>query len=269
MTGRSIGSPELRANSKWAYRLLAVAIFPANMTLHIPMDLAKWQKAPMPGKDFPVITEMKNAWRLQSTHSAGGYVYWLPEPLRVTDENGGNLKQVFEATWKWKVLRLPKTQPKIPVTKNNDDFAVRVGFLWSDGKNRLSAMDGVQKKLKVRHEVSEVLLYNAVADVDPTHSCGASPYDAKILYCLLPSTPQMQEVQVFPLGDLLKSLEPEAKREIAVRPLSLIGLWVFSDSDDSKSSAESQLMDLTVRLTPQTTPAAQAAHRDEAPARTP
>src|SRR5690606_34523569 len=91
-------------------------------------------------------------------------------------------------SWAWRVLKFPTNALRFPLEKNNDDFALRVGILVSDG----SAVIPVPKKFRAviadkGLPLSRVVFYCATPAGVAERACEPSPYHARIFNCPRPA----------------------------------------------------------------------------------
>lgn len=200
----------------------------------VPLELARWTAVPIHARTFPSFTEAgeskregKNAWKVQSDNAAGGYALLLPQ---------GSYDKV---QWRWKVTSFPKTASAPPFTKSNDDYAIRVGILLNQGDTAFQVPAPFQKLLDANHaKLSRVLFYLGVPGTPPSENCGVSPYRDEIGYCALGSGPAWTTHRADPRADSRKAFQLSSEE---ARKLRIIGLWIFSDSDNSSSAAQAEL----------------------------
>lgn len=199
----------------------------------IPMSPQKWIPTEMPSRSMPIVKADGASWTLTSKDSAGGLSYILESSI-TTD---------FETSFSWSVATHPKVDFNKPNLKKNDDYALRIGFLFSGGKEDLKMppkFKAALEKLKVK--VSNVLFYCSAPE-SISSSCSKSPYGDQMANCLIPVGPLEKRSNFHPKVDLQKTLNLD---EASIRKLSLVGLWVFADSDNSESSSEGTLFHINV-----------------------
>lgn len=212
----------------------------------LPLGLEHWTAMPISGRALPEFKVVSQAWNIRTRGSAGGYVQFLEEALL---SRAGNLA----LSWDWKVTRFPKTRPNFPFEKSDDDFAIRVGVLISDGEEQIPVPGEFKKVLMERKQrVAFVVFYCAISKelmkgaLKP--SCGTSPYHDHVVNCLLPSQGDWLTNVVFPIKDAIDSLKiPEARR----KKLKVIGFWVFADSDNTESDSMGELRSISVKTGPE------------------
>jgi len=185
---------------------------------------------------LPSIETKKEAWQIGTRETAGGYVYPLPRtqlrPLA---------RDAF--AWTWKVDRFPSVKTADPSAKEADDYAVRVGILIRG--NGEASMPGDLEKVasKLQDKVSYVLFYSACDRKELLRRCFKNPFSDRVINCLIPAGGKPTPVRVFPLDDLKSVISISS--EVEAR-LSAIGIWIFADSDNSKSESQATLAQLRI-----------------------
>ena len=198
----------------------------------IPFNIGEWTPIQINSHPMPVVSDENSTWKITTKNGAGGYVYILnsnheKEPLR-------------QASWDWKVTVFPKVEIKIPFSKQNDDFALRVGFLIEGDSSSISIPSSIEKLFERHRRISNIVFYQSVPASESNHgSCGISPYQKEILYCLRSAKSEFETITVKPIDDLIKFLNIAGKSSPKV-----VGIWIFSDSDNSHSESEVYLRNL-------------------------
>ncbi len=146
----------------------------------------------------------------------------------------------------------------VPSTRDNDDFALRVGFLFDWGVSAIGVNRRFKSLAKERKiHLSGVVFFSAVSDsvmnekLDqkakkngqnrPIENCGRSPYHHQIINCVL-ATPENKVLKAeagleTPLLSFFSLPFSEKQKAHFYR---WVGIWLFADSDDSRSRTESE-----------------------------
>ena len=206
-----------------------------NAWIALPLILNQWVPVPIGSQPLPQVESLGGGWRIQTQGNAGGWAFLLPQPI------GPQAK----LAWEWKVAQFPSAQTQFPFEKGSDDYAIRVGALLTNGSDEIRAPQAM-KKLLQDHQVklSYVVFYSATRSAPPTEKrCGLSPYSDQIVYCLIEVGPQVSKSQVQPIEEAIQAFKlPSTQRA----KLKLLGLWLFADSDNTKSSSKAELSGLKV-----------------------
>ncbi len=177
-----------------------------------------------------------SGWEIRTKGTAGGFTYLLSQNQR------SPLSEV-EVVWNWSVDRFPNPSEASPLDKEADDYALRVGVLIrGDGEVKLpdSLKDAVRN---LGGNVSYVVFYSATNKKDWSGKCLLNPFSERVINCLRLAGKKLSEVRAFPLTDL-QSVIP--LKSLASSRLESIGLWVFADSDNSKSESQAHLQHLKI-----------------------
>ncbi len=209
------------------------------IVLGVPFVLSQWMPFNIEIKGSPEIKVVQSSLRIMTHGDAGGYAYFFNEPLRMSDG-------LTQMSWKWKVDQFPNTMPKVPYTKKNEDFALRVGFLFSDGKARIPLPGKLRREFRKRKEtLSYVLFYCAVpgkALKDGGRTCGKSPFHNSIVNCMRKATAEsLEEITVNPFKDIQAKFKLNSRQ---MKRLKIVGVWLFADSDNSKSMSQADIADI-------------------------
>jgi len=92
-------------------------------------------------------------------------------------------------------------------------------------------------------KVSHIIFYSAIPGGNIGAQFQVSPYQEKILYCLLPASKTFMKQSVAPLNDFRKFFRANDKTNNS--SVEIIGLWVFADSDNLKGSSQAYLKNLS------------------------
>ncbi len=209
-------------------RLFAAAVLPFTL----PMAIEQWTPVHLPSRELPEVESKDGEWHIVTHGGAGGYAYLLPEPGLEKDPR-------MKISWRWSVLKFPKTNPSVPFDKKNDDYALRVGVLIADTDENIKVPASIEKLLKAKGvKLSYVVFYNTVGSKTGASACGISPYNDYIVNCLKHATDREKLESASPIEDAMKHFGlPEAESE----KLKIIGVWIFADSDNSNSESEAKL----------------------------
>lgn len=199
----------------------------------VPLDIGQWTPVQVNSHPMPVVTNENSTWKIVSKDGAGGYAYIFKESL--------SREQVTQASWDWKVTKFPNVEIKLPFLKQNDDFAVRVGFLISGGSTSISIPRSIEKLFgTARKQISNIIFYQAIRSTKGNQeTCGESPYQKGITYCLRFADAEFKTQTIKPINDVIKTPNPNPANNLKV-----VGLWIFSDSDNSHSESEAHLRNL-------------------------
>ncbi len=199
----------------------------------VPFNIDQWTPVQINTYSMPVVTDESSTWKIVSKNGAGGYAYIFKESF--------DKEPLIRASWDWTVTKFPNVEIKLPFSKQNDDFAVRVGFLISGGSNSISIPDSIEKLFGTeKKKIANIVFYQAIPSTKGNQeSCGESPYQKGITYCLRFATADFESQKVKPTDDVIKN-----KDSSAASNLKIIGLWIFSDSDNSHSESEAYLRNL-------------------------
>lgn len=203
--------------------------------LAIPLSLGQWTEISVPGKKMPIAEALNGSLKLSTRDAAGGYALLFPKAY-----------PSLKASWSWDVAKFPVSQYGFPISKGQDDFAIRVGFLVESDRTEMRVPPAIKKQLKDRGaHLSYVVFYNSVPDTGRAHACEMSPYNDHVVNCFLPARAQPTTVTVSPLLDLANTLNGSDRKSGALGPL-VLGLWVFADSDNGRTISEGTLKDLRI-----------------------
>jgi len=177
----------------------------------------------------------ENAWEISTNNSAGGYAHLFPEPI---EKKGKDL----QVTWSWSTQVFPKINSKNLFQKDGDDFPLRIGVLLSGGGSEISVPMDLKKTLDSRnYRVSHIMFYSAAQLDQKSPIEGKSPYSSKIAYQLIPNSDASQLTAVNPFADVKRLFKFDSEK---LESLKIIGLWIFADSDNSRSSSLATLENL-------------------------
>ena len=207
------------------------------MVITMPMNLLDWIQVNLPSKEIPIVTAVDGGFRLTTRHSAGGFAYLLQNPIEVTDE--------MKLSWQWMISRFPSTIISKAVDKNNDDYALRVGVLFSDGKRTMTMPPSLKDQLsKNGRNLSYVVFYCATPESEPVPTCIQNPFSSNVLNCLKRAGTTKKQESVFPGLDLKRSMALSGQE---TSQLKIIGLWLFADSDNAASESDAWVSQLELR----------------------
>lgn len=196
----------------------------------VQLDVEKWIKVKVPFRDFPMISERADGgWVVKTEDDAGGLAALFGP--RLSSDRGA-----LPFSWTWQVKEFPSTKPVLPPDKKNDDYAIRVGFLLSDGKNSLPVPGDVGKLLERKKlKISNVLFYVAVpGGPSSREGCGVSAYDDRIFLCYVKANGAPERVTVDVASDIARVAKLPNTRKLET-PLKVVGSWIFADSDNSET----------------------------------
>lgn len=209
--------------------------------LAIPLALTAWSGIPIGSQKLPSVAVNDGQWGITTNGNAGGYAHFFdPNTL-------ANVPK--ELRWSWRVIEFPKVNPEIPFQKKTDDYALRVGALVSIPGNPIQLPQSLKKKLPANQvPPSFVVFYGAVRSTHKqeksTDRCAPSPYNARILHCLIGAHATFENMTRSPLEDAARHLNSPDFSQAKAR---FIGLWIFADSDNSQSSSQALIKELSVR----------------------
>lgn len=202
-----------------------------------PLAINQWTPVPIGSQNLPDVKSTDREWAIKTDGNAGGFVCLLPAPTTPSS-------QTVRLSWEWRVSTFPKTTPKIPFEKSADDYALRVGALLSDSEEGIKVPQRIEDLLKEKNlKLSYVVFYCAVSSVPNGPLCAISPYNDHIINCLVGADSTYRKVAASPIEDAMRYLKLQESEK---RLLKVIGLWVFADSDNSRSSSEAGLRTLEV-----------------------
>jgi hypothetical protein len=209
--------------------------------LLIPLGLEQWTAVPISGKAMPELRGVNQTWTLKTRGSAGGYVHFLEKPI--TLESG-----YVSISWEWMVRKFPRTRPVLPFVKSEDDYAIRIGALISDGEKQIPVHGDFKKILEERKQTVAFVLFYCAVPIEQMKffeksSCGSSPYHDHVANCVLPAGEPWSKNAVSPFKDAMGSFQVSDSQR---KKLTLIGFWIFADSDNSNSDSEAELKPISV-----------------------
>ena len=131
----------------------------------------------------------------------------------------------------------------MPLAKKDEDFALRVGLLVTDGRSRIPMPRKFRSELKKKNlNLSYVLFYCATNS--PENKCEKSPFHGKITNCLRKTSNKESKMKAWPWSDLSKAMKI---KEAEMKDLKVFGLWLFADSDGSNSKSKATVSQLTIQ----------------------
>lgn len=194
--------------------------------LWIPLQLALWQPAQFQKIPPAQFQEIHQTFKIETDKTAGGRVFWLKVPI----------EKKAELAFEWNVERFPTAHYSVPLSRKEDDFAIRIGVLYGhtdSEKSSLSVAPEFEEQLKKQHRSLEsIVFYVAVPQGAGLSGCFPSPYP-QISYCPVEAG---QKHSVFKT-----SVEIPAESKI-------LGIWVFADSDNTKSASLAALYKLSISI---------------------
>jgi len=126
--------------------------------------------------------------------------------------------------------------------KKNDDYAMRVGVLFSDGVRSMTMPEGLKVQITQKgHALSHVVFYCAAPLGDSGGECIHNPYSDSVVNCLKSAGATKKKENVFPVSDLRKNI---AASDLDASKLKIIGLWLFADSDNVESDSDAWVSEL-------------------------
>ena len=202
----------------------------------VPMALGQWSLVPIGKMPLPNIKEHQGVWEIATNGNAGGIAYLLPEKTR-------NETHAPVLSWTWNVEKFPAVRDKSPLSKDGDDYAIRVGALVSGDRAMRIPTDLAKIVEPLGIMISYVVFYSATDRESWTNRCAVSPYSERIITCFRSVGAKLSSQTEAPLKDLgnTLSLQPSERSK-----LGLVGVWIFADSDNSKSSSLSHLGNISV-----------------------
>lgn len=183
--------------------------------------------------EFPSIQPKIDGWKVETKAGAGGYAYLFSEKerRRLTDAN---------LLWSWSVEEFPQTKAASPLEKATDDYALRVGLLVR-GDGEVQVPPTLQEAARKCGGVSYVLFYSATHKRDLVNQCFKNPFNERVVDCLKFADGKQSGVKSSPLSDLSRALSLPSD---TLSKLEVIGVWIFADSDNSKSKSKAHLYKL-------------------------
>ncbi len=186
--------------------------------------------------DLPSIQSASGGWKVETEGAAGGYAYLLPEKER---------RRLVETNllWSWSVDQFPVTRATSPSDKAADDYALRIGLLIRGNGELQMPQSLAEAALKSVGKISYILFYSATERPDWNNRCFRNPYNDRVFNCLRLASGKRSEVRPSPYSDLstVLSLSDES-----LSKLEAAGIWIFADSDNSKTKSKARLYDLKV-----------------------
>jgi hypothetical protein len=196
--------------------------------LVVPLLLSQWVPVRMGPLPFPSFVEKQSGWEIQTEASAGGQAYCIPPGRRLPLAH-------TQLQWEWKVDEFPVTSATSPLEKKSDDFALRVGLLLSgDGAVALPP-DLAKLADKLSAEVSYVVFYATTNNEAWANRCTINPFSKRVLNCLVLAGPQLSKGRANPHTDVQTALGLPTEK---ISKLQAVGLWIFADSDNSKTKSK-------------------------------
>ncbi|MBI4403415.1 MAG: DUF3047 domain-containing protein [Deltaproteobacteria bacterium] len=200
------------------------------------MMIGQWLPVPIGSQPLPTIQQKTSIWEIRTAGNAGGFAFFLPKgknPLPVRTH----------LEWSWSVEKYPKIGPKPPTQKEGDDYAIRVGALVAGNKSLV--LPSELSKLVKRHgtAVSYIVFYCASENSKWWGRCIVNPFSDHVVNCFRGAANRMSKVSEMPLDDLVKTLALVAEE---AAKLSVSGVWILSDSDNSASESLAHLGELKV-----------------------
>ncbi|MFK8138934.1 MAG: hypothetical protein AB8E15_11275 [Bdellovibrionales bacterium] len=197
----------------------------------VPMDPSEWVKTKFPFKKFPDFN-FSQSIQISNDSAVGGYFYKLPKPIEI-----GSLEFI---QLKAQIDKFPKVKINMPFQKKQDDYAFRLGLMLSDGRNS-SIPSFVQSKIGRQFPVTKMIYFQFASLDGEIEMCGKSPHNSFSIYCVLNTS----EGKEFLLN---LNLENKALKVLKNRKkLRLVGLWLFSDTDDSGSKSNAVVRKISIK----------------------
>lgn len=202
----------------------------------IPLVLNQWTPVPIGSFALPTVQTSKSGWEIQTAGTAGGFLYpFGADRVRALSD--------LNLSWSWKVHRFPTLAKTDVNEKDADDFALRVGVLIG-GDGEASLPKDFEKAVRgLNDKVSYVLFYSATDRKEYAGKCFKSPFSNRVVNCLKSAGLEPSSVRVTPLSDLVSVLPVSPSLQ---GRLVATGIWVFADSDNSKSTSQATLSHLEV-----------------------
>lgn len=202
-------------------------------SLLIPLSLEQWTPVPINSGPLPQISSAKNEWTIETNKTAGGYVYLLPEKISLASTR---------INWDWKVLKYPEVKVSIPFQRKNDDFAIRLGVLVEGTKSVIDIPKSMSNSLdSKKYKLSYIVFYSAAQEGG--EQCDRSPYQNHILYSLKQGSSEWSGVSASPSADLSRQFHLS---DSEIKNLKIIGVWLFADSDNSKSQSQGFIRNIRI-----------------------
>lgn len=203
----------------------------------IPLVLSDWMPLSTQIKGSPKVKVEGSTLSITTEGEAGGFAYFLEKPISISGNN-------FDVNWKWQVSQFPDVIPTIPFKKSEEDFALRVGMLLSDGTSRIPLPGNFGKEFEKRKQALSYVLFYCASQNRAKRQCGRSPYHRNIVNCLNPAGKKQNSVMVTPFKDIKQFLgkRPETKK------LEVVGVWLFADSDNSRSRSNAMVSDIKLYI---------------------
>lgn len=186
--------------------------------------------------DLPLFQPENGGWKIETAATAGGYAYLFPEKerKRLTETN---------LLWTWSIAQFPVTKAASPLDKAADDYALRVGLLVR-GDGEVQMPPNLQEaSRRIGGNISYVLFYSATDRRDWADQCFRNPYNDRVVDCLKLADRKRSDIRPLPFSDLSKALS--LPNEILSK-LEVVGVWIFADSDNSKTRSKAHLYQLSV-----------------------
>ncbi|MEC9283659.1 MAG: hypothetical protein VX642_13190 [Bdellovibrionota bacterium] len=189
--------------------------------LVLPLDLSQWHKTNFLFKAAPDYSSDKKSITIESDDDLGGYFYPLKTPIKIDSET--------KLAFSFQVKRFPKVNIKLPFDKKNDDYPVRLGLVIGGGKEA-EIPSAVKSRLNLSSAISNVLYFGPAQTKETKVFCGNSPHNDYAIYCVLPSDLTKKNFEL----EILEQLKKVKKINYSA---SLLGVWIFADTDDSESKS--------------------------------
>ena len=210
-----------------------------------------WDALPVPGPTPAPLqipkSNFESIW-LESQGTLGSYVQKLKTPIKISKAEDAD-DVVAHISWMVKVF--PNAKSSLPLDKANDDYAIRVGFVFARKGDALKMPEKTGENIteKFGTAVSRVVNYMAVPEEtwngisSQGKTCGKSAYESRFMNCLKPATDKDTKFKVLPFLDL--------KAEFGLSPTEmlehqLVGVWLVYDSDNTKSKTSARLNQLEI-----------------------
>ncbi|MAF91455.1 MAG: hypothetical protein CL674_09300 [Bdellovibrionaceae bacterium] len=198
--------------------------------LVLPMDLTKWHKTNFLFKAAPDYTSDKKSIFINSEDDLGGYFYRLDKEIPLSSDS--------KVKFQYQVQQFPKVSIKLPFDKKNDDYPVRLGLVIGGGEEA-DIPSAVKSRLGLSTKISNVLYFAPAKVSEKNIFCGDSPHNNYAIYCVLPSDLSQKEFEL----DVLKYLKQVKNLDYSA---SLLGLWIFADTDDSESKSSVKINNIEI-----------------------